>query len=388
MLTLLAALALQDAWWDAAWKLRRSLAVRNAAADAVAAGLPVELEIDPDFLGLRDKARPGLADLAVVRAGRRLPHVLRPSADGRRYALAFPLAEAIPPGKTDAYALYYGNPGGAPPAGAAFPLAEDFARPPALALGGLLAGVQDGAFEIRNVPAGANALVPERVDVPSGPIPPAFTLSFDLEAGVAGAPCLAVCIEVALDRPAAAAEDVKRAEALVRDLGADEFDVRDKATTALVALGEAALPALREAARSEDAEIRTRAQHALAAIRKKTPPPLVRAGLLGGDILWRTASVGGAQSSQGASRSADGSPRRFRFQIERDPEGHVTVLCDGQRLQRGRLEGAGGRVSIAAWKLQDAKPAPMRLDNLFLRPYLAAEDRPATTIDVEETRPQ
>lgn len=388
MLALLAALALQDAWWDAAWKLRRGLAVRNAGTEAVDAGLPVELEIDPDFLNLRDKGRPGLADLAVVRGGRRIPHVLRPSADGRRYALAFPLAEALPPGRTDAYALYYGNPAGAPPAASPFPLVEDFSQARPLELGDLVAGVQDGALEVRNVPAGRNALIPERVDLRSGPLPRAFTLSFDLDAGFAGTPCLAVCIDIALDGPAPAPEDLKRAEALIRDLGADDFDVRDKATTALIALGEAALPALREAARAEDAEIRTRAQQALAAIRKKSPPPLIRAGLVGGDILWRTASVGGAQSSQGAGRSADGSPRRFRFQIERDPEGQVRVYCDGQRLQRGLLDGAGGRISIAAWKLQDAKPAPMRLDNLFLRPFVAAEDRPATTIDVEEARRQ
>ncbi|HEX7901693.1 MAG TPA: hypothetical protein VF950_28295, partial [Planctomycetota bacterium] len=82
MLALL--LALQDAWWDPGWKLRRALSVRNGTDAAFAEGRPVELEIDPDFLGLRDKARPGLADLAVVRGGRRIPHVLRPSIDGRR----------------------------------------------------------------------------------------------------------------------------------------------------------------------------------------------------------------------------------------------------------------------------------------------------------------
>ena len=388
MLSLVAALALQDPWWDAAWKLRRALAVRNAAAEAVAAGTPVELEIDPDFLGLRDKGRPGLADLAVVRGGRRIPHVLRPSADGRRLSLAFPLAEAVAPGKSDAYALYYGNPAGAPPAEAAFPLVEDFARPPALAFGDLVAGVQDGALEIRNVPATRSAVAPERVEFPGIALPRAFTLSFDLEAGFAGTPVLAACLEVALEGKAAAAEDVRRAEALVRDLGADDFDVRDKATTALIALGEAALPALREAARSEDAEIRTRAQQALAGIRKKSPPPLIRAGLLSGDILWKTSMVGGPYSNQGASRPADGSPRRFRFEIARDPEGWVTVSCDGQRLQRGRLEGSGGRLAIAAWKTSDAKPAPIRLDNVFLRAYVDPDERPATTIDVEEAKPQ
>ena len=96
--------------------------------------------------------------------------------------------------------------------------------------------------------------------------------------------------------------------------------------------------------------------------------------------------MAGASSSQGAKAPADGSPRRFRFEVARDPEGHVTVSCDGQRLQRGVLKAAPGRVSIAVWKTAAVKPAPIRLDNVFLRAFVDPEERPTTTIDVEVPR--
>ena len=112
MLTLAALLALQDAWWDPAWTLRRTLTVRNGGERAAPAGLPMEIEVDPDFLNLDDRNRPVLS---VVRAGARLPHLLLPSAAGLRWSLNFTLAAGIPPGRTDAYALYYGNPAGTAP---------------------------------------------------------------------------------------------------------------------------------------------------------------------------------------------------------------------------------------------------------------------------------
>jgi hypothetical protein len=368
MLALL--LTLQAPWWDAAWTYRRALTVRNGTDAAFAAGLPVELEIDPDFLGLRDKARPGLADLAVVRGGRRIAHVLRPSLDGRRLTLAFPLAEEIKAGGSDAgYALYYGNAEGRPPAERAF-YAEDFSGDAAVELGALTGGVRDGALELRDAPAERTAIAPERVKLNTGAIPTSFTLTFDLEAVFTNAPALAVCLEVAALDPAVPAEDLKPVAALVERLGAEDFEEREKATAALIALGPAALPALAEALRSSDVETRTRAERVVAAIRKAAPPPLIRAGLVSSDVLWRTAAVGGASSSQGAGRPADGGPRRFRFEITREPEGHVTIACDGQRLQRGALKAPPGSISIAAWKTSGAKPAPIRLDNLYLRPFV------------------
>ncbi len=57
--------------------------------------------------------------------------------------------------------------------------------------------------------------------------------------------------------------DPARIRALVAQLGAAEFNSREEATESLARLGSAAGPALREAARSEDPEIRSRAEHLL-----------------------------------------------------------------------------------------------------------------------------
>jgi hypothetical protein len=387
MLALLAALSLQDAWWDAGWKLRRALTVRNGTDAAFEAGRPVDLEIDLDFLSLRDKARPGLADLAVVRGGRRIAHVLRPSADGRRFTLTFPLGGEIASGASDVgYALYYGNPEGKPPEGRPFPFFQDFSSADGLDLGALTGGARDGALELRDAPAERTAITPERLELKTARIPDAFAISFDLEAVFANTPALAVCLEIALLDPALAGADLKPAAALIERLNADDLEVRERATLALIALGPEALPALADAI-PPDAEVRTRVERIVAAIRKKAPPSVIRAGLVCSDILWKTAAVAGASASQGAGRPADGSPRRFRFEVTRDPEGHVTVSCDGQRLQRGVLKAPPGRVSIVAWKTAAVKPAPIRIDNVFIRTFVDPEERPATTIDVEVARP-
>lgn len=381
MLVLTAALALQVPWWDGAWTQRRALRVRNGSAEALEPGLPVELEIDPDFLGLRGKARPGLADLAVVRGGRRVPHVLRD--DGRRLSLAFPLQARLEPGASDgAYALYYGNPAGAPPLESPFPLFEDFSQAAAFGIG----GVRDGALEILKAAPGSTALAPERAVLKSGELPRAFTLGFDLEVPPGALASLGVAVDVELRGPAPTAEDLRRAAELIARLAADDFEQREQATAGLILLGEAAREGVQTAAESEDAEVRTRALQILADLRRKSPPRLIRAGLLCGDLLWRSASVGGAQATQGAARPGDGAARRFRFEIARDPEGQVTVSCDGQRLQRGRLEGEPGRVSIVAWRRQEGVGGGVRLDNLFARRYVDPEERPATTLEIEETR--
>src|SRR5262249_6610035 len=69
--------------------------------------------------------------------------------------------------------------------------------------------------------------------------------------------------------------------ALVRQLGDGKFAKREAAGKALEALGAPALPALREAAASKDAEVRRRAERLIAAITQRldradvrsVPPP-------------------------------------------------------------------------------------------------------------------
>jgi hypothetical protein len=56
--------------------------------------------------------------------------------------------------------------------------------------------------------------------------------------------------------------------ALIRQLGDDSFEVREKATQALLALGEAAVPFLNQAVKSTDLEIVSRAERCLRAVQK------------------------------------------------------------------------------------------------------------------------
>jgi len=62
--------------------------------------------------------------------------------------------------------------------------------------------------------------------------------------------------------------DPDQIRALIRKLGDDSFEVREKATEALTAMGEPAVPFLQEAVKSADLEIVRRAEQCLRAIRK------------------------------------------------------------------------------------------------------------------------
>jgi HEAT repeat protein len=76
--------------------------------------------------------------------------------------------------------------------------------------------------------------------------------------------------------------DQEQIQTLVRQLGDDAFEVREKATAALSALGSRAAPLLRQAARSNDTEVVERAQKCLHAISHEKGPftPAAAARLL------------------------------------------------------------------------------------------------------------
>ena len=63
-----------------------------------------------------------------------------------------------------------------------------------------------------------------------------------------------------------------RIEALIKKLGSADFKERQQATEALTELGHEALDLLRKATKSEDAEIKTRAEKLVAEIEKLPPP--------------------------------------------------------------------------------------------------------------------
>jgi hypothetical protein len=66
--------------------------------------------------------------------------------------------------------------------------------------------------------------------------------------------------------------DREKVRALVRQLGDDAFEVRDKATQELIRLGGAAVPELRRTTKDPDAEIASRARRCLEKIEEKKGP--------------------------------------------------------------------------------------------------------------------
>src|SRR5262249_2755008 len=63
--------------------------------------------------------------------------------------------------------------------------------------------------------------------------------------------------------------DPDKIRAMIRQLGDDSFEAREKATQALITLGQAAVPLLQQAVKSTDLEVARRAERCLAAIRKE-----------------------------------------------------------------------------------------------------------------------
>jgi len=68
-----------------------------------------------------------------------------------------------------------------------------------------------------------------------------------------------------------AEDDTKTIEKAISDLGGAEFKTRESATATLVRLGARAYPALLEAAKSKDAEVKRRAEAILEKIRQDVP---------------------------------------------------------------------------------------------------------------------
>jgi len=68
--------------------------------------------------------------------------------------------------------------------------------------------------------------------------------------------------------PASTRDDKAKAavDALVKDLGSDDFKIREAATESLIALGDAAKPALEAALKSADPEVKSRAERCLKSI--------------------------------------------------------------------------------------------------------------------------
>jgi hypothetical protein len=394
-LALLAPGASPEAWWNKDWKFRRPITVNNRLDRPLEKGFTMTVEVDPDYLGVREKSKAGLEDWALVRGDVRIPFLLQPGS-GKTLLLGFRLREDIRAGVSDTYQLYYGNPEGAPlPATPedAFEFFEDFSRPEALAERfdvdkDLTASVQDGRLVIRESANGRDAAAPCRIGFRRFPAIAGFEISFDLEMDsteVAGAACL---LSIDLKEPWSTDPMIgKKIEALIELLSDDAWDTREKATRDLIAIGRMAVAKLTEAARSADAEVKWRAGHILRQIAEKSPPPLLAAGIVGGARGFDVALSSIIGMNQFYNRCRTGWPAKTRVTLQRDPDGDVKVQWDGRSLQSGKLAGEIRQVGFTIYKKSAAPLGTIRIDNVRVSRSVGDDERPTSMIDLEQSRP-
>ncbi len=394
-LALLAPAAPGEGWWNKDWKFRRPILINNRLDRPLEKGFTLTVEVDPDYLGVRDKSRKGLEDWALVRGEDRIPFILQPGS-GKTLTIGFRLRADIRAGASDTYELYYGNPEGtalAATADDAFEFFEDFTRPEALAERfdvdkDLTASVQDGRLVLRESANGRDAAAPCRIGFRRFPMIAGFEITFDLEmdsSAAAGASCM---LSVDLQEPGSTDPGIgKKVDALVELLSDDAWESREKATRDLIALGRPAVAKLQEAVRSTDAEVKWRAAHILRQIAEKFPAPLLAAGIAAGGKGFEVAISSIIGMNQYFGRARTGWPVKVQLTLQRDPEGDVKVQWDGRLLQSGKLTGDIRQVGFTIFKKSAAPLGTIRIDNIRVRRSVGDDERPTSMIDVEQARP-
>lgn len=387
----------QDGWFDAEWKFRRKIAIKNNLEGELKAGYPVQIEFDAEYLGIQEKSKKDFSDLIVTHRGKRLASALLPGRSQGCRILCFRTAGDLRGGARDEeYALYYGNAGASPapaPGDAIFDLAEDFSDAESfrkrLAVDkDLTATVQDGALAIREVAPGRTDATPARIVFQALPGSPGFSLAFDLEVDSTNASAPGFAVNVDLREPGTDdAAVAKKADELIEKLGDLDWETREKSTKELIRLGRPAVTKLAEATRSSDAEVKWRAEHILKEIRNNAPSPTISAGLVGGDAqvgpIALTSAIG---KTRAKTRYAGGWPARLKVTVLRDPDGDVTILWNNGKPQTGHLPGDVREISFSIWKGSAAPLGRIRIDNIVLKRHVDDDSRPTHTLEIEEMR--
>jgi len=395
LLSLLGTAPAGEGWWNQDWKFRRPIAVNNRLDKPLEKGFTLQVEIDPDYLGIRNRSKVDFGDWALVHKGTRIPVFVQPGRAKTRL-VSFRIVEEIKAATFDGYLLYYGNPDAVAPKVApeeVFEFYEDFSRPEALAERFLVdkdltCTVENGALVIQECANGRGAATPCRLVFRRFPALPAFELSFDLDMESSDAAAAGCLVTVDLKEPGAADESIaKKVSTLVEQLGDDEWDSREKATRELIAIGRPAVSRLSEAAQSADAEVKWRATHVLKQIAERSPAPLISAGVVGGDSRLPVALNSVIGKNRSSLKYKSGWPVKTRVTLERDGDGDVKVQWDGRSPQSGQMPGEIREVGFSIFKGTTSPLGTIRIDNIMVRRSIEDDSRPTTMIDVEETRP-
>lgn len=142
--------------------------------------------------------------------------------------------------------------------------------------------------------------------------------------------------------------DVKTIEALIVELGDGDFRKRDKASTKLSTFSDSALPLLRRAEKSDDAEVRRRAQLCAEEIEARSHPDIVLAAIR---VLASNATP--AQGAEVLATFLDVAPFIDRRDIE-DQLLVATALVSARSdlaLTKTLTESPPARRAVAAWAI-------------------------------------
>jgi hypothetical protein len=384
-----------EEWWNKDWKYRRPLEITNRLDRALEKGYTMQVEFDPDYLGVREHSKKDFTDWSITYKGVRLPCLIRPGRVNT-VLVNFRLAGDIRAEGIDKYQFYYGNPDAEAPKTApsdVFEFYEDFSRPETLAERfqvdkDLKAGVKDGALVVSEIANGRNAATPGRIVFRQFPAIPDFEFSFDLEmvsTDDAGAALLAT---IDLKEPGVQDPSIdKKVERLIELLGDDAWQDREKATRELIALGRPAVPRLSEAARGQDVEIKWRSIHILARIADKFPPPLFKGGVVGTDPKMPVALSSDIGANHAGLKVKSGWPVKTRVSLQRDSDGGVKIEWDGRSPQSGQMSGEIREAGFSISKGSNAPLGTIRISNILVRRYVEESARPTSLINLEETRP-
>jgi len=430
-------------WWGKDWKFRRPVTLRNSTDQAFAAGSPVSIEFDPNYLDFDKKAGPDLRDLRLIHKGKEIPY--RREQIGSSIRLVFALPEALPAQATDAETyLYYGNATAPAPkyavrtAGLSIQRFESEKQAQDLfaVSGGLRYAVRNGALEIQNLPPGATQAKPATLRLRKIPPLKEFTIKAVVEFLPNPGSFYSFSIEAGVHKPKGEIkpELKKRIEEFIRQLGAENWKDREEAQKELIRIGGSALEAVEKAARSSDAEVRTRAETILKQLKKKVP--VVATGGTLNQVRWprpiprpwpprrvpggwKKSGLQGPQQKgwppqqarsnctmfgrMGDERKQIASvlPRRpVKVVIRYTADGKATIAWDfmgavpNSRAVPWVFQGSPGQLTDLAFKFfrtqGQGATGIIRIHQITIQPSSTAgtASRPNVLIDVEETRPK
>ena len=157
------------------------------------------------------------------------------------------------------------------------------------------------------------------------------------------------------EQPASSAPSTEQLDKWASELGADDFNVREEAQKNLAAAGQAAVPALKKAAKSKDPEMRVRAERLLA--------PLTR-----GDRLVEAAQKLGSTDWEVVSKAID-------VLLERCDEKSERAVAD--------VAEGSGRTAVMAQVLRDQLTRVRKADDELARMVELGKTNPAVKQVVE-----